>query len=152
MSKYISEYFKNLERKLKDAGEKSRKIDQGFDITAGKISRAIWPIREVWLFAVAGFLMLSDFTSTYLAMKNDPRVGELNPLAAQALNKGGFPLLFLFDLAFVGLWCLLSLGARYLYSRVGYKGYGRAAFVLLMVPYIFWTSLIVVNNVVVGLL
>jgi hypothetical protein len=148
----IADALKNMRARMEAAGERSRRIDRGFDINAGKISRAIWPINETWLFAVAGLIMLLDFSSTWFALSRNTNIGEVGLLAGWALETGGYPLLFLVDLVSIGLIGLLASAARYLFRRSGYQGYGRAAFIFIFVPYIIWTSLVVINNLVLGLL
>jgi hypothetical protein len=148
----IAEALNNMKARMEAAGERSRRIDRGFDVNAGKISRRIWPVNENWLFAVAGAIMLGDFASTWFALEHNANIGEAGTLAGWALDAGGYPLLFLVDLASIGLIGLLALAARYLFRRNRYPGYGRAAFVFIFVPYIIRTSLVVINNVVLGLL
>jgi len=41
-----------------------------------------------------------------------------------------------------------AVALRLLVSRRGFKGYGRAVFVLLQLPYALVTSAVVINNVV----
>ena len=44
--------------------------------------------------------------------------------------------------------CLLAVTVRFAYARFGYRGYGSAAYVLLLMPYAAAASLAVVNNLV----
>jgi hypothetical protein len=42
--------------------------------------------------------------------------------------------------------CLLAVAVRSVYASFGYGGYGRAAYVLLLMPYAVAASLDAVNN------
>lgn len=126
-------------------GERLRQIDRSFDRPVGKISRFIWPLREEWLLLVVGSLFLLDYISTYLALQH-VEITEEGPLAAWALETGGFSFLFLIDLVAAIIFTLLALLARFLYRRSGLPGYARAAFVFLLFPYIIRTAVVVINN------
>jgi len=90
-----------------------------------------------------------DYISTYFALQN-ANTYEDGPLAGWALRTGGFPLLFLVDITAAGTLSLVALGSRFLYGRSGFKGYGRAAFIVVLLPYVIRTLIVVVNNVVLG--
>ena len=129
--------------------EKTREIDRGLDWHVEKLSKFIWPIREIWLLFVVGYLFILDYISTYFALQN-ANTCEDGLIAGWALRTGGFPLLFLADMIAAGTLSLVALGARFLYHRSGFKGYGRAAFVVVLVPYALRTLIVVVNNFVLG--
>jgi hypothetical protein len=133
----------------RDRGERLRQIDRGFDRPVGKISRCIWPLREEWLLLVVGTLFLLDYISTYLGLQH-VEISEEGPLAAWALETGGFAFLFLIDLVAAVVFALLAFLVRFLYRRAGLPGYARAAFVFLLVPYIVRTTFVVINNFILG--
>jgi len=130
--------------------EKYKAIDRGFDRPVGRISRFIWPPREEWLLLVVGALFLLDFGSTYLALQH-AEISEDGPLAAWALETGGFGLLFFIDIVAAVVFAGIAMLARLIYRKQGLLGYGRAAFVFLLMPYIIRTAVVVVNNFVLGL-
>jgi hypothetical protein len=130
-------------------GERLRQIDRSFDRPVGKISRFLWPLREEWLLLVVGTLFLLDYISTYLALQH-VGISEEGPLAAWALDVGGFAFLLLIDFVAAVVFALLALLARFLYRRAGLPGYARAAFVILLVPYIVRTAVVVINNFILG--
>jgi hypothetical protein len=141
--------FRNLNKAGQSFAEKSRETDRGLDRHVERLSRFIWPARETWLLVVVGFLILLDYTSTYIALQN-ANMYEDGPLAAWALRMGGFPLLLLVDIAAAGVLSSVAIVARFLYRRAGCKGYGRAAFVIILAPYIVRTVYVVINNIILG--
>ena len=146
------DYFRDLRQKLESAGEKSRAKDRSFDRPVEAFSRLLWPIRERWLLVVVFSLCLLDYASTYAALElsGNANVHEAGPLAGWALDTGGFAFLFVVDLAAAGTLSLVALAARYLYTRAGFRGYGRAAFVVALAAYVVRTAIVVINNLVVG--
>jgi hypothetical protein len=137
-------------KSARDILNKSREIDRGFGQHAEKLSRFIWPWQEHWLWLVVGSLAILDFTSTYILLdvsgKNN--VYESGRLAIWALDRGGFLFLLLIDLMAAVILSLAALAARYIYVKHGCKGYGRAAFVVLLMPYIIITALAILNNLI----
>jgi hypothetical protein len=128
---------------------KSREIDRGLGRYVERLSRFLWPWRERWLLLVVGSLAILDFTSTYILLELSRRndVYESGLLAIWALDRGGFPFLFLIDIVAAVVLALAAMTARYLYIKRGYKGYGRAAFVFLLAPYIIIAPIAIVNNI-----
>jgi len=60
---------------------------------------------------------------------------------------GGFSRLFWIDaIAVVGL-MLLAINSRFLYSKFGFRDFGRAAFIFILVPYVVLTMAAIFNNV-----
>jgi hypothetical protein len=143
------ESFRNWQRNMESLAERNRQRDRGFDRHAGRFSRFIWPWREVWLPALVASIGIMDFTSTYvvLAVIRNPRIGESGPLAGWALATGGFVFLFFIDLVAAAAVLLIAVAVRYLYVRWGLHGYGRAAFVLILLPYVIRTTVVVINNI-----
>ena len=74
-------------------------------------------------------------------------VYEGGPLASWALQIGGFTSLFLVDMVAASALLLTAITVRFLYSRFGFKGYGRTAFVVVLVPYAVVTMAVIFNNV-----
>jgi hypothetical protein len=142
--------FRNWNKAMQSAAEKNRQRDRGFDRHAGTFSRFVWPFREAWLPALLASICAMDFTSTYvnLALIRNPYVVENGPLAGWALTTGGFAFLFLVDVAAAATLSAIAVAVRYLYVRSGLHGYGRAAFVVILLPYILRTTVVVVNNIV----
>jgi len=130
--------------------ERYREIDRGLGRHAEKVSRFLWPWQERRLFLVVGLLAVLDFTSTYTLLELSRRsdVYESGLVAIWALDRGGFPLLLLVDIIAALIMSLSALIARHLYSRHGFPGYGRAAFVFLLAPYIIIAAVAVINNIV----
>jgi hypothetical protein len=143
------ESFSNWRKAMQSLADRNRQRDRGFDRHAGKISRFVWPLREVWLPATVAFLCIMDFTSTYvnLALIRNPHVFERGPLAGWALRTGGFPFLLLIDLVAAATMSAVAIAVRYGYARSGLHGYGRAAFVFVLLPYAITTTVVVINNV-----
>jgi hypothetical protein len=137
-------------KSYRDRLNKAREIDKGLGRYAERLSRFIWPWRELWLLAVAGSLSILDFLSTYalLGLSGKVDVYESGRLAVWALDKGGFFLLLLVDVVVVGALSLAALVVRYVYTRNGFRDYGRAAFVFLLMPYVFVAAFAIVNNTI----
>jgi hypothetical protein len=141
----LKQSFRNMNKAARARAERNREIDQSFDRHVGRLSRIVWPFREVRLLVVIGSLFILDYISTYLALKNANNY-EDGPLAGWALRTGGFGLLLLVDVIAAVVFALLAMLARYLYRRSGFQGYGRAAFVVLLLPYVIRTTIVVINN------
>ncbi len=129
---------------------KSREIDRGLGRYAEVLSRFLWPWRELWLLVVVGSLSILDFVSTYalLELSGKEQVYESGYLASWALEKGGFGFLFLVDIAAAVVIILVALASRYLYTKYGFRGYGRAAFVCLLIPYVVIAAFAIINNII----
>lgn len=118
--------------------------------TVERLSRRVWPWREAWLARSVAILSALDFLSTYtlLELTNKRYVYESGPMARSALETGGFQALLVADVLAVGILWLLAAGARIAYSRFGYHGYARAAYVAMLLPYVAVASFATVNNLV----
>ena len=136
---------------LKAASEKAREIDRGFGIKAERVSLLIWPWPEMRLLVLIGSLAFLDFASTYyvLELSGKANVSESGSLALWSLDNGGFLLLFIIDLLAAVFLALIALGSRHLYAKNGFPGYGRAAFVFLLIPYIVVAVFAVFNNLII---
>jgi len=128
---------------------KCREIDRNLGHYAEKLSRILWRWPELRLLIVVGVLIIMDFASTYalLGLNKSQDVYESGRLAFWALERGGFPLLFIVDITAAVILSLAALIARRLYIKHGFTGYGRAAFVFILAPYIIVTVLAVTNNI-----
>ncbi len=113
-------------------------------------SRSLWPWRESWLIAFVLLLALLDYVSTYafLELSGNTLVYEAGALASWALQLGGFKGLFWIDIIAVSGLLLLAIAIRFLYSRFGFKGFGRIAFVVVLLPYAVITMAVIFNNIV----
>jgi hypothetical protein len=137
-------------KKTQTALIRAREIDRDLGRKAEKASRWIWRWRENWLLAVVGSLATADFLSTYTILKlsGKTNVYESGVIANWALEGGGWGFLFLIDFSAAAALSLLACIFRYLYSKKGYVGYGRAAFVFILMPYILFATFAVINNLV----
>ncbi|HEY49066.1 MAG TPA: hypothetical protein G4O13_03390 [Dehalococcoidia bacterium] len=117
------------------------------------ISRVLWPWREQWLPALAALLALLDYITTYavLELSGKDHVEEGGMLAGWVIREGGLGWLFLVDVCVVVALSLLAVGARLLCFKFNFRGYGRAVFVTLLVPYAVVAIAAVINNIVVAL-
>lgn len=135
--------------RMREVFEKSIKRDRGADPHVGAISRFIWPWRESRLLFFVGCMVALDFASTFVAVElsGNEFIGEGGRLANWALDTGGFAGLFLFDVAAVATMFAVAFAVRRLYSRSGYVGFARIAFVVALLPYAISTAGAVFNNV-----
>lgn len=138
-------------RSAKAMLDKSREIDTGLGQYVERLSRLMWPWRETWLLVVVGSLFVFDYVSTYavLELSGKTDVYESGRLASWALERGGFPFLFLVDVVAASVFSIAALVSRYLYTKKGFRGYGRAAFVFLLMPYVVMAVFAIVNNIIV---
>ena len=115
-----------------------------------RLSRYVWPWREAWLARLVVLLAVLDYLSTYalLELSNKPYAYERGPLAHWALQANGFKGLLLIDILEVGTLYLLAIAARSLYSRFGFYGYARAAYVAMLAPYAVAAFFATTNNLV----
>lgn len=114
-----------------------------------RFSKQLWPWSESRLLFFIGLLATLDYISTYtfLTFGSNPQVVEGGLLAGWALQTGGFLKLFLVDIACVGILIILAISMRSLYSKVGVRGLGRAAFVFLLIPYFIVSMAVIYNNI-----
>ena len=61
---------------------------------------------------------------------------------------GGFTGLFLVDMAAASALLLAAVTIRFFHSKFGFKGFGRTAFVVVLMPYAVVTMAAVFNNIV----
>jgi hypothetical protein len=137
--------FKNVKGQF----AKSINRERAFDPFIGRLSRILWPWKESRLLILAYFLAMLDYTSTYavLELSGNKYVQEGGQFASWALQKGGFAGLFLFDVVALTILLIIAVGIRFLYSKINFNGFGRAGFVIVLVPYVVITIAVVFNNV-----
>ena len=135
---------------MKDMVKRSIRRDRAFEPRIEAMSRRLWPWREPWLAGFVGLLILLDYVSTYAALElsGNKYLYEGGAMASWALRIGGFPMLFWVDVGAAGVLLLLAAMIRFACYRFGFKGFGRAAFVVLLVPYVVVTMGIIFNNIV----
>ncbi|MBI4295518.1 MAG: hypothetical protein HY667_00225 [Chloroflexi bacterium] len=114
------------------------------------VSRSLWPWPDALLLASVGLVAALDYVSTFafLELSGSDHVYEAGPIASWALRQGGFGGLFLADVTAVGILILLALVLRSLHFRFGFRGYGRATFVIVLLPYFVVTLAAVFNNII----
>jgi hypothetical protein len=136
--------------RLRKAKERDRRSERYFEAA----SRFLWRWSLPWLVAFAGFVALLDYGSTYavLELSGKRYLNEGGPLASWALEKGGFAGLSLADLAAVTAISIAAVVVRFIFLRFGFPGFGRAASVFLLVPYVVMALVAVVNNMVLAYL
>jgi len=129
---------------------KSLARDRSSERYVEAVSRSLWPWPESLLLALVGLLAMLDYVSTYAVLELSGRldVYESGPLASWALRTGGFTGLFLVDMAAASALLLVAVTIRLLHSRFGFNSFGRAAFVVVLVPYVVVTMAAVFNNIV----
>jgi len=111
-------------------------------------SRFLWPWREYWLIILVGFVAVCDYTSTYIVLELSGRtnVHEVGWIASRVLQSGGFPMLLLVDVAAVAGLSLTALFIRSFCVKFGFEGFGRAIFIILLIPYAVVALIASVNN------
>jgi hypothetical protein len=123
--------------------------DRRAEARLGNVSHYLWPWRERWLVALIFGMALFDLMTTCIALSISHKAySEGGLLAGWALQVGGFGWLFLIDIGAVSGITLLAITMRYLYFRFNFRGFGRAAFVVLLLPYAVVAFAAVVNNIV----
>ena len=129
---------------------KSIDRDKAMEKRVEAASRTLWPWKEWRLSALVFILVILDFCSTYafLRLSGNTQLYEGGLLAGWSLRQGGFPLLLLIDLLAVGTLIGLALLSRTIFSKRGLSGYGRASYVIVLLPYTIATFAIIFNNVV----
>ena len=139
-----------MKGRLRKAAERDRRAERHVEAA----SRFLWRWRELWLLAFVGFVALLDYASTYaiLALSGKSYLNEAGSLARWALDRGGFAGLFLADMAAVCAIALVAITLRFILFRSGFRGFGRAAFVFLLVPYAVVAMVAVINNLVLAYL
>jgi hypothetical protein len=139
-----------MKDRMRKAVERDRRAERYMEAA----SRFLWRWREPWLLAFVASVALLDYASTYaiLALSGKSYLNEAGSLASWALDKGGFAGLFLADMAAVLAISLVAITLRFVLFRFGFRGFGRAAFVFLLVPYAVVAMVAVINNLILAYL
>lgn len=124
--------------------------DRGLERHAVVVSRWLWPWRESKLIILVGCLAVLDYISTYafLTLSPNNNVYESGLIASWALQKDGFRGLLLADILAVITVFAVAISARFIYVKSGFAGFGRAAFVVMLTPYVIVTMAVIYNNIV----
>ena len=132
--------------RIRRSVERERALEKHFEAA----SIRLWPWRDSSLVALVALLAILDYLSTYafLELSGNKLLYESGQLASWALRKGGVGLLFWVDMASVSALILLAVSLRSFQFRLGFRGYGRTCFVVLLLPYMVITLAVVFNNVV----
>ncbi len=133
----------------KDIIKKSLEVDRSTERYVEAVSRLLWPWGESRLLALVGLLVMLDYLSTFAALEfsGNKYLYEGGILANRALQMGGFAGLFLFNIFIISALLLTALTIRFLHFKFGFEGFGRAAFVVMLVPYVVVTMAAIFNNV-----
>jgi hypothetical protein len=139
--------FNGIRDRLRKNIERQRSLDRPLDT----LSLMLWPYPELKLVFYVSLLAVLDYLSTFnaLELSGKNRVAEVGMVAKWALGTGGFSRLFFVDLAAVCTLFCLAISAESAYKRLGLRGFGRAAFVFLLVPYFIFMMGVVLNNALV---
>ena len=139
-----------IKNKLNKSIEKERALQPRFEA----FSRLLWPWAESKLVLFITLMAILDSVSTYTALRLsiNNQVTEVGLIASWALKTGGFPYLLLVEITIIAVLLLLANGARLLYIRLGFPGFGRTAFVFLLAPYTIIIMAVVFNNILVTFL
>ena len=97
-------------------------------------------------------MALMDYTTTWAALElsGNIHIDEGGLLAGWALRVGGLGWLFLIDMGAVAGMTIAALCARLLFFRLGFYGFGRAAFVAVLLPYAVVALAASMNNLIVS--
>jgi len=136
---------------VKDMAKKSLERDRASEQYVEVVSRFLWPWRESWLLLLVGLLAILDYISTYTLLKLSGKMAiyEGGALASRALQIDGFRGLFLMNITAVSALSLTAVTTRFLYTKFGFKGFGRTAFVILLVPYAVVAAAAIINNLLI---
>ena len=139
---------------IKDRMRRSKEIERSWEQPFKKFSNILWPWSESKLVLFISLMAILDYISTYtvLELVGSNQVAEVGLIAKWALQTGGFLALFFVEMTVMVVLILLAMGARLLYSRWGFPGFGRTAFVFLLIPYAIIIMAVVYNNVLNALL
>ncbi len=139
----------NIYDSAKDSFKKGLNRQRVLEAPLEAFSRKLWPWSDSKLVFFIVVLAILDYVSTYAFLTfGSPDLVEGGPLAAWALQKRGFSGLFLMDMLTVGTLIILAFSLRSLYSKLGFRGLGRTAFIFLLIPYFIVAMAVVYNNII----
>jgi len=125
------------------------KRDRGLERYAVLVSRWLWPWQEAKLIILVTCLATLDYFSTYAFLRlSNNNIHESGLIASWALQEGGFTGLLLIDILAIMAVFTIAISARFVYVKFGFGGFGRAAFVLTLTPYVIVTMAVIFNNIV----
>ncbi len=142
----LHKILESIKTRLKKANEQDRKLEKPME----RVSRLLWPWPESKLIQFVSLLAMLDFLSTFAALHFNlsHQVFEMGPMAKWALSAGGFPALLAVDTAVIGALILFATAVRAWYTRSGFPGFGRTAFVFFFVPYAVIMLPVVFSNII----
>ena len=134
---------------MKTRRERYREIERGLERPILSFALALWPFSEPKLILFVSAAAFLDYASTFtfLSVNSSKHVVEGGPLASWALDKGGFAALLLTDALSVAILISLALGVRFLFRKLGFAGFGRAAFTFVLIPYAVIILAVIFNNI-----
>jgi hypothetical protein len=139
----------NIYDSAKDRLKAGLERQRALEVPLESFSRRLWPWSHSKLVFLIVVLAVLDYVSTYAFLTfGGPDLVEGGRLAAWALQRGSFSGLFLMDALTVGTLIILAFSLRSLYSRLGFRGLGRTAFVFLLMPYFVVVMAVVYNNII----
>jgi hypothetical protein len=142
--------MKEIISKYKERLRKSIEWERRFDRPLESFARILWPYSDLKLIFYVSALAALDYVSTFAALElSGNNVSEVGILAKWALDTGGFVKLLIVDVAVIGILISIALISRWLYLRIGLKGFARAAFALVLLPYLVFIMGVIINNVIV---
>jgi hypothetical protein len=136
----------------KRAATTSIRQDPAEDQSIEAFSRRLWPWRERRLLGLVAAAAVLDYFSTYAALEISGKEGihEIGLLGSWALEAGGFTGLLLANACALTALSLAAAAARMLCRRHGFTGAGRAAFIVLLLPYVLAASAAATWNLIAG--
>ena len=125
------------------------KRDRGLERYVVLVSRRLWPWGESKLLILVACLAILDYASTYAFLRfGNNNIYEDGLIARWALQEGGLKGLLLVDILAIVTVFVVAISARFVYIKLGFGGFGRAAFIVMLVPYVVVTMAVVFNNIV----
>ncbi len=141
----MSSLTEKLAARFKQGIERERHLESKVE----SFSMKLWPYPVYKLVVYISILALLDYSSTFSALElsGNHQISEVGVVDRWALERGGFRELFIVDIICIGTLISLAFGVRFFYEQLGFKGFGRAAMVLLLCPYLVVIMGVVLNNV-----
>jgi hypothetical protein len=142
----MSRFGEFIKRRIDKSLERDRALESQMQAAA----KSLWPWEDWRLPVLSTILVLLDFSSTFacLEFSGNTQLYEGGLLAGWALRTGGWTLMLIVDLLAVGILTGVAFLMRSFFTRQGLSGYGRIAFILVLLPYTVVTFAIVFNNIV----
>lgn len=139
-----------LRGKIKEQVQRSLERDRSKEQQVNSLFKILWPWKESWLMVLIVIGILMDYTSTYilLELSGKTNVYEAGWMASRALDIGGFGALILVDLAAIAILLTAAVAAKKICLRLGFEGYARAMFIVLLLPYTIMAFFATTNNLI----